>query len=227
MSYIFYIGLFIAIVGALILLFYNYTIINVSTNEKPLKKMKQPKPPIKIEECVELDDTPDDKLDNKLDDTPDNKLDDNTVQPVAFDYLKPSISQITKNVFLSDCSMSFNHSKLESLGITHMIVVGDTLKIHDEDKYKILHIKIDDSYQAKLKQHFDECDAFIADNKTLVYCVNGVSRSATIVVAHLMKKNNISNIKAIEYIKKYRPIINIEDNFLKELQRLECELNIK
>ena len=141
--------------------------------------------------------------------------------------MKPTITQITDNVFLSDCSMSFNHKRISELGITHLLIVGDTLKIHDEDKYKILQVKIDDTNDAKLSTHFTECYDFISDNKTLVYCVNGISRSATIVVSYLMKKYNMTVKDTIDLVKMYRPIVSIEDHFLKELQRLECEMTPK
>ena len=138
--------------------------------------------------------------------------------------MKPTITQITDNVFLADCSMSFNHKRINELGITHLLIVGDTLKLHDDDKYKLLHIKIDDTADAKLSPHYNDCYNFISNNKTLIYCVNGISRSASVVVSYLMKKYNMSVNDTIELVKIYRPIVSIEDHFLKELQRLECEM---
>jgi protein-tyrosine phosphatase len=151
-----------------------------------------------------------------------------TTSPPKFDYMKPSVNRITDSVYITDCSMTFKHDLLSNLQITQMIAVGDTLKIHDEDKYKILHIKIDE--YADLKQYFESCNNFINDNasgKTLVYCVNGVSRSAAVIAAHLMLTYNFKTKQAVDYILRFRPTVHIEDNFYKQLLKLECEMDKK
>ena len=243
-----YIGVSVAIICVVIFLWHMYN--KIYTEPKKIKKKTKTRPIFEdiISDEFSAIDTPSNEPSNEplngpsakhlnysLDLDEPNKPADcptqntnvvmNSKPPELFDYMRPSITQITDNVFLSDCSVSFNHKKINELGITHMLVIGDTLKIHDEDKYSVLHIKIDDTADAKLKPHYDECYNFIADNKTLVYCVNGISRSATVVVSYLMKKYKISAKNAIEHVKLYRPIICVEDHFLKELQRLECEMN--
>ena len=65
-----------------------------------------------------------------------------TTSPPKFDYMKPSVNRITDSVYITDCSMTFKHDLLSNLQITQMIAVGDTLKIHDEDKYKIIAIRL-------------------------------------------------------------------------------------
>ena len=106
-----------------------------------------------------------------------------------------------------------------------MIAVGDTLKPHSADKYETLHIKLEDTRDADIKKYFDECNKFIANGITVVYCVNGVSRSAAIIAAHLMLTYKIKTNDAIKKIKSVRPIVQIEDNFHKQLIKLECEMD--
>jgi atypical dual specificity phosphatase len=56
-----------------------------------------------------------------------------------------------------------------------------------------------------------------------IHCKAGVGRSATIVVAYIMKKHNIPLDCAIEYVKKYRNI-NIGYGQKKALKEYEVEI---
>ena len=42
----------------------------------------------------------------------------------------------------------------------------------------------------------------------LVHCYAGISRSATVVIAYLMKKREIGHRQAISLVSQYRPQIN-------------------
>jgi hypothetical protein len=215
MTYYFYIGITIAIVLAVLLVWYLYA----GMHTVPPKKKEKKKKIAVIEECPPaLEECKADVFEEcapSKDTAPKRK---------PFDYLRPSISQITDDIFLADCSMSFNHAKLEELGITQFILVGDALRPHDEDRYKILHVKVDDSYDANIQPYFKECVEFISNGKTLVYCANGSSRSAAIVVSCIMQKNKMKMKDAIEMVKQIRPIVNIEDHFLKQLITLEGKI---
>ena len=48
----------------------------------------------------------------------------------------------------------------------------------------------------------------------LVHCAAGVSRSATIVLSYLMKRNLMSRDKAYEYLKSKRNVIHPNSNFM-------------
>lgn len=66
-----------------------------------------------------------------------------------------------------------------------------------------LKIKIDDSPFENISQHFSTCIDFISKNikygNVFVHCVAGVSRSATIVIAYVMrlKKYGLKNVNNI------------------------------
>jgi dual specificity MAP kinase phosphatase len=74
--------------------------------------------------------------------------------------------------------------------------------------------------------HFDESSAFIEEMRkqnrnVLVHCHAGVSRSATIVCAYLMKKNNWSMDQALGFIKGKRERVRPNQNFLALLAQYE------
>lgn len=57
--------------------------------------------------------------------------------------------------------------------------------------------------------------------KVLVHCAGGVSRSASICIAYLMQKKNMSYQNAYLAVKKKRKCIKPNQNFVKQLKSYE------
>lgn len=64
---------------------------------------------------------------------------------------------------------------------------------------------------------------FVGDGKVMVNCVEGVSRSATIVIAYCMLEKGMSLHEAMTVIRRGRNIAP-NDGFLKQLVMLERQL---
>lgn len=93
-----------------------------------------------------------------------------------------------------------------------------------------LRVPVNDSFCEKILPWLDRSVEFIDEAKAcnarvLVHCLAGISRSATIAIAYIMKRMNLSLDEAYRFVKEKRPTISPNFNFLGQL--LDFEKNIK
>lgn len=83
-------------------------------------------------------------------------------------------------------------------------------------------VPIQDSRNEPIETYFEQCCQFIDDTPgaVLVHCAAGVSRSATLVIAYLMKRKGMPFLEAYSFVKERRPIIRPNEGFLIKLQAL-------
>ena len=97
-----------------------------------------------------------------------------------------------------------------------------------ERELRYLRVPIYDSPAEDAAEHFDAVLDFIASRLhyggVLVHCNRGVSRSATFVVAHLMKTRALEPLSALELVRATRPQAEPNVAFLKQLDVLHTEL---
>jgi atypical dual specificity phosphatase len=139
------------------------------------------------------------------------------------------ISEINDHLYLSGAHV-LKPDKIRQKGITCIVnatVEEPSLYLAGMDYLKI---RIDDNPYARLDAYFD----LVADKikgikdksgKTLVHCVAGVSRSASLVCAYLIKYENMSLRQAYQYVKMARPIIRPNVGFWKQLIDYEKRLH--
>lgn len=111
------------------------------------------------------------------------------------------------------------------LNIKAVVSLG-TLKYVHYDGIKYKHIVIEDDKDSDILKHLidatDFIDYHIKQNiKVLVHCQAGVSRSATICIAYLMKYYDLPFSVAFLALKGARPIINPNIGFLKQLIKFQ------
>ena len=68
-------------------------------------------------------------------------------------------------------------------------------------------------------------EARAEDGKILVHCQAGVSRSATITIAYILKHSKMTVMEAYRYVKSKRVIIAPNFNFMGQLMEFEQCLN--
>ncbi|KAK5115803.1 hypothetical protein LTR85_009397 [Meristemomyces frigidus] len=113
----------------------------------------------------------------------------------------------------------------EKAGITHIVSVLD-FDIYDKgefEQYKHLMLRVDDDPNEELLKNFKETNAFIDAALTegggvFVHCAMGKSRSATVVCAYLMWKNNVSPQEALAQVCEGRPVCGPNPGFMEQLE---------
>lgn len=68
-------------------------------------------------------------------------------------------------------------------------------------------------------------EAYQSGRGVLVHCQAGVSRSATIVIAYLMKHTLMTMTDAYKYVRSRRPVVSPNLNFMGQLLEFERDLN--
>lgn len=120
-----------------------------------------------------------------------------------------SVDEIEPRLYLGNATSAASLKFLKSRQISHILTIDSfPLPAHITNNGAITnkYIHIADMSRENIMEHFEDCIEFIesalgdvnATNSILIHCFYGVSRSATIVIAYLMKKYSIGYRKAFE-----------------------------
>jgi protein-tyrosine phosphatase len=87
-------------------------------------------------------------------------------------------------------------------------------------------VRCDDSSEEEIYKHFlpmhDVIQTALDEGKNvLVHCAGGISRSPTIVIAHLMIERKITFTEALQHVKQYRDCVRPNEGFKSQLATLE------
>ncbi|XP_029984087.1 dual specificity protein phosphatase 10-like [Sphaeramia orbicularis] len=121
---------------------------------------------------------------------------------------------------------------LQRLNIGYILNVTTHLPLYHYDTGLFIYKRLPatDSNKQNLRQYFEEAFEFIEEAQQagmglLIHCQAGVSRSATIVIAYLMKHTWMTMTDAYKFVKTRRPIISPNLNFMGQLLEFEEDLN--
>ena len=133
------------------------------------------------------------------------------------------MDEIVNNLWLGNYFAAKDAQDLKKKGIEKVLTVmdeeGPKYKIDEFDHKKYY---IDDYSGQNIIQYFGECLNFIkGDEKILVHCFAGASRSATIVIAYLMWTQKMKFIDALNYTQSRRPIVYPNIGFKEQLKMFE------
>ncbi|BFZ07246.1 hypothetical protein BsWGS_10285 [Bradybaena similaris] len=140
-------------------------------------------------------------------------------------------SQVLPFLYLGNERDAKDLSRLKSLNISYVLnVTSHVPHYYDEQGISYKRIPASDSAQQNLKQYFEEAIEYIDDArqnnaKVLIHCHAGVSRSATITIAYLLKHTKLAMADAYKFVKGKRAIISPNFNFMGQLLEFEQDLN--
>lgn len=138
-------------------------------------------------------------------------------------------SEVVPGVYIGSIGAALNKAYLQENGVTHILTVADNLKNSFPDMFTYKSLEILDTVEFNILSILDEALEFIdsalnTQNKVLVHCFAGKSRSATVVCAYLMKKHSMRLEQAIAFLKSKRPCIMPNQGFLFQLSLYEKSL---
>lgn len=117
--------------------------------------------------------------------------------------------------------------------VTHILTVAP-LQDYQPPIISIKHLclHILDLPQTELSDYYTQAFNFIdqsisEEGKVLIHCNAGVSRSAAILIAYLMKSQNLSYEAAWSLVKDKRPSINPNIGFIIQLKNYEKQLDVQ
>lgn len=129
-----------------------------------------------------------------------------------------------------------SHHSLKFTGAVeckYILTLGNDMDdlVQDETKKRLI-IRLPDDEEANISTEFEKALAFIEEARAsgehiLVHCYAGVSRSATIVLAYLMKTFHIDVHTALAYVKGRRPVTWPNCGFVEQLLTYQHSMHFK
>ncbi|XP_034033657.1 uncharacterized protein si:dkey-175m17.7 [Thalassophryne amazonica] len=141
------------------------------------------------------------------------------------------ISPILPFLFLGNERDAQDLELLMRLNIGYVVNVTTHLPLyHHNSGLRYKRLPATDNSKQNLRQYFEEVFEFIEEayqsgQGVLVHCQAGVSRSATIVIAYLMKHTLMTMTDAYKYVRSRRPVVSPNLNFMGQLLEFERDLN--
>ncbi|QQP41970.1 Uncharacterized protein FKW44_016494, partial [Caligus rogercresseyi] len=135
-------------------------------------------------------------------------------------------SKIVDHVYLGSEWNASNLDELKANGITHILNVTREIDNFFPATFEYRNIRVFDEEATDLLKYFDETYRFVrkaqdAQGKVLIHCKMGISRSATLTMAYLMKDYEMSLTEVMILVGERRAIINPNEGFIKQLVTYE------
>jgi len=142
------------------------------------------------------------------------------------------IDCVFPGVYISDLRMSLCEVELDRIGITHIITAVIGVYPSYPAKYTYITIPLLDNEHEDILSQFAVSNAFIdsalsavgTENKVLIHCMVGASRSATIAAAYIMKETGEPHEHTVECMQKNRAVIKPNDAFMRSLENYYVHL---
>ena len=142
---------------------------------------------------------------------------------------------IENKLFLGNYIQSDNVDIISNLNITHIVNVTRQKHKNKIENIEYYQMEIDDSLEENLLdndlllntiKYIDKVLHEDDDNKIMIHCHQGVSRSSSVVIGFLMYKYDVTFEQGLEMVESKRPRIYPNDAFRKQLIQFQEELKL-
>ena len=140
------------------------------------------------------------------------------------------ITEIINNIFIGSYLNAKNWNELEKNNIKYILNCATECKNIFEDKIKYLKLDIKDQNDFPIQDFFDKGIQFIQesvnnnDGNILIHCMEGKSRSTTLLMAYLIKYKNENTNSAYKIVKSKRQLTMPNLGFMFKLREYEKSL---
>ena len=130
--------------------------------------------------------------------------------------------EIVYGLYLGNINSVYDKKTLKELGITNIISVLAGFDAPFPEDFNYLIINALDNENTDLSKIFEDTNSFIEkafenNEKILVHCMAGRSRSASVIIAYLIKTFGINAKTSISMLKNKRAIVQPNNSFIKQL----------
>lgn len=152
-----------------------------------------------------------------------------TETPCQNDIDNYPMTHILDGLYIGSESNAKNLDELSSEQIRRIVNVTSHVPLYHSKDFQYCHLPANDSQDEKLFKYFDQAYSFIHDaiqknEKILVHCVAGISRSPAIVIGFLMRYAKMNMNEAYDFVKRKRSIVSPNLNFMGQLLEYEEKL---
>ena len=139
---------------------------------------------------------------------------------------------IVDQLYLGNSCNARNYYELENNKVGLIINSSPCISNYFQNEFEYYNVKVEDISGADILCHLDntvtKMHEFIENNpqkSVFVHCFMGSSRSATIIIAYLMKYHNYNLRDALNFVKEKREVVNLNQDFFKQLSEFDKTLN--
>lgn len=140
---------------------------------------------------------------------------------------------IIDHVYLGPERSAVDVEYLERAQIGRVLVISETCRAYFNNVAKVsyLVIPLEDEPEASLLEVLPQALEFLEAAPSegsfgpncLVHCVSGMSRSASLAIAYVMKRHGKSYEDAFELVRSKRPVIKPNSGFVRQLRSIGFE----
>ncbi|CAF0948541.1 unnamed protein product [Rotaria sordida] len=152
-----------------------------------------------------------------------------TTTPNQNDIDNHPMTHIIDGLYIGSESNAKNLEELSSEQIQCIVNVTSHVPLYHSEQFQYCHLPADDTQKQNLLEYFDQAYSFIHNaiennEKVLVHCVAGISRSPAIVIGFLMRYAKMNMNDAYDFVKRKRSIVSPNLNFMGQLLEYEKKL---
>jgi len=145
-------------------------------------------------------------------------------------HMNSHSTQILDWLYLGGDRNSSNHKELTvRTNVKCILNVSVECRNHFPAEFTYKKYDLEDTAQQEISAHFEEASEYLEEARknaknVLVHCIQGMSRSASFVMAYLILKNNMTLREAYNFVTSKRSIVKPNPGFLDQLIKFETKV---